>query len=85
MFELDDVLNSGGYENTLWYDNYDWFVGEVKKLETKIVFYSKNTNKDTILSQKDEGDYRSKIICRFCEKEIISDKVRNHCPLTGIY
>ena len=25
------------------------------------------------------------IICRFCEKEIITDKVRDHCHLTGKY
>ena len=24
-------------------------------------------------------------ICRFCEKEILSDKVRDHCHLNGKY
>ena len=32
---------------------------------------------------EDEEDYRNNNICRFCEKEIISDKVREHCHLPG--
>ena len=31
--ELDDVLQSGYYKSSLGYDNVDWFVVEVKKLE----------------------------------------------------
>ena len=30
-------------------------------------------------------DFENNIICRFCEKEIDSDKVRDHCHLTGNY
>ena len=37
------------------------------------------------MTNQDEEDYRSNNICRFCEKEIISDKVRDHCHLTGIF
>ena len=29
--------------------------------------------------------YRSKHNCRFCENEILSDKVTDHCHLTGKY
>ena len=37
------------------------------------------------MTEKDEEDFRNDNICQFCEKEIISDKVRNHCHLTGKY
>ena len=35
------------------------------------------------MTKVDEEDYRNNIICRFCEKETVSDKVRDHCHLTG--
>ena len=50
-----------------------------------MAFCFKNTKKDIIMTEKDEEDYRNIKICRFCEKEIISDKVRDHCHLTGKY
>ena len=81
--ELDDVLKSGYYKSPLGYDNVDWFVVEIIKLENKMTFYFKNTKKDIIMTEKDEEDYRNNNFCRFCEKEIISDKVRDHCHLTG--
>ena len=37
------------------------------------------------MTQEDEEDYRNKNICRFCEKQIKSDKVRDHCHLKGKY
>ena len=83
--ELEDVLKSDYYKSPLGYDNVDRFVDEVIKLENKMAFYFKNTKKDIIMSKKDEEDYRDNIICRFCEKEIITDKVRDHCHLTGEY
>ena len=83
--ELNDVLENGYYESPLEYDNVDWFVKEIIKLENKMAFYFKNTKKDIIMKQEDEDDYRSKNICRFCEKNIESDKVRDHCHLTGKY
>ena len=43
----------------------------------------KKTKKDIIMTQKDAEDYRDNNICRFCETIIESDKVRNHCHLTG--
>ena len=36
--ELNDVLDSGYYESTFGYDNYDCFVNEVVKLENKMAF-----------------------------------------------
>ena len=35
------------------------------------------------MSQEDEEDYRKNNSCRFCAEEIFSDKVRDHCHLTG--
>ena len=83
--ELQDVLKSDCYESPLGYDNVDWFVKQVIKLENKMAFYFKNTKKDIIMTQEDEEDYRNNNICRFCEKNIESDKVRDHCHLTGKY
>ena len=37
------------------------------------------------MTQEDEEDYQKNTICRFCEKFIESDKVRDHCHLTGKY
>ena len=81
--ELEDVLKSDYYKSPLGYDNVDWFVDEVIKLENKMAFYFKNTKKDIIMTDEEEEDYRNNNVCRFCEKEILSDKVRDHCHLTG--
>ena len=43
--ELDNVLKIGYYESPLGYDNVDWFVEEVIKLEIKMIFWFKNTKK----------------------------------------
>ena len=83
--ELEDVLKSDYYKSPLGYDNVDWFVDEVIKLENKMAFYFKNTKKDIIMTEEDEEDFKDDNICRFCEKEILSDKVRDHCHLTGKY
>ena len=83
--ELNDVLESGYYESPLGYDNVDWFVKEVIKLENKMTFYFKNTKKDIIMTKENEEGFKNNKICRFCEKEILSDKVRDHCQLTGKY
>ena len=80
---LDDVLTIGYHKSPLGYDNVDWFVNEVIKLENKMTFYFKNTQKDIIMTQEYKEDYRNKNICQFCEKHIESDKVRDHCHLTG--
>ena len=81
--ELEDVLKSEFYKSPLSYNNVDWLVDEVIKLESKMVFYFKNTKKDIIMTEENEEDYRIKNICRFCEKNIESDEVRDHCHLTG--
>ena len=81
---MDDILQSGYYESPLGNNNVDWFVNEVIKLENEMAFYFKNTKKDIIMTQKDKEAFEN-LICRFCEKEKISDKVRDHCHITGKY
>ena len=83
--ELEDVLKSDYYKSPLGYNNVDWFVDEVRKLENKMAFNFENTKKDIIMTNEDEEDYRKNNICRFCEKNIESNKVRDHCHLTGSY
>ena len=80
---MNDVLESGYYESPLGYGNVDWFVKEVIKLEMKMAFYFKNTKKEIIMTKEVDEDFKNNNICRFCEKEILSDKVRDHCHLTG--
>ena len=81
--ELGDVLQSNYHKSPLGYDNIDWFVDEIKKLESKETFYFKNSNIDINMTEEDEGDLKNKNICRFCDKEILSDKVRDLCHLTS--
>ena len=50
-----------------------------------MIFFFKKNKKDIFMTEVDEKDYRNNNICRFCEKEILSDKVRDHCHLTGKY
>ena len=83
--EVDDVLKSDYYKSLLGYNNVGWFIDEFIKLENKMAFYFKNTKKDIDLKDEDEEEYRNDNVCRFCEKEIMSDKVRDHCHLTGKY
>ena len=45
--ELENVLKSSYYKSPFGYDNVDWFVDEVIKLENKMAFYFKNVKKDT--------------------------------------
>ena len=80
--ELEVVLHSGYNKFPLDYDNVDWFVKENIKLEIKMAFYFKNTKKDIITTEKVEEYYRNTNICRFCEKNIKSNKARDHCHLT---
>ena len=83
--ELEDVLNSDYYKSPLGYTNVDWFVDEVIKIENKMAFYFKNTNKDFNMLEEDKENYRNNNICRFCDKTTGCDKVRDHCHLTDNY
>ena len=37
------------------------------------------------MTEEDEENVKNNDLCRFCEKNIKSDKVRDHCHLTGKY
>ena len=50
-----------------------------------MTFYFKNTNQDIIMTEEEEEDFRNNNICRFCEKQIESDKFRDHCHLRSKY
>ena len=50
-----------------------------------MAFYFKNIKKDIIMTEKHEEEFRNINVCRFCGKIIESDKVRDHCHLTGYY
>ena len=50
-----------------------------------MAFYFKKTNKGIIMMDEDEEDFKNNNICRFFEKFIESDKVREHCHSTSIY
>ena len=67
--ELEDILKSGYHKSPFGYDNVDWFVKEVIKLEKKMAFYFKNTNKDIIMTDDDGEEYKNDDVCRFCEKK----------------
>ena len=83
--EFEDVLKTGYHKFPLGYNNVDWFVDEVIKLENKMAFYFKNTKKDIIMTEEDEKEHRNNNICRFCEKNIECDKAGDHCILTSNY
>ena len=80
---MEDVLKSCYYKSPVGYNTVDWFVDEVINLKNKMALSFKNTNKNIIMTEKDEEDYRNNNVCRFCEKFFESDKVRDHCLLTG--
>ena len=82
---MKKVLQSEYYESLLGYNYKGCFVNEVTNLETKKIFYFKNTKKDIRLTEEKEKNYGNNINCGICEKKIISDKVRDHCHLTGKY
>ena len=48
-----------------------------------MAFYFKNTKKGIIMTEEDEENYRNNIVCRFGERNTKSDKVRDHCHITG--
>ena len=81
--DLQDVFKSGHYKSPLGNNNVEWFDNQVMKLENKLAFYFKNTKKGLIKTKEKEEDFDNNIICRFCDKGKISDKVRDHCHVTG--
>ena len=82
---MEVVLRSGYHQPLLGYNNVDWFVNEVNKIENKVAFYFKKATKDIIMTKEDEEDFKNIKNCRFCEKHFECGKVRDHCHLTGNY
>ena len=82
--ELIDILHSGYHKFPLGYNNVDWFVNEVIKLENEKAFYLKYFLKDIIMTEEDEKVSKNDNNCRFSEKTNEIDKVRDHYHLTGI-
>ena len=68
--ELNDVLKSGYYHSPLDYNNVDWFVNEMIKLENKMNFYFKNIKKDIVMSQEDEKNIKIIIFVIFVKKKL---------------
>ena len=81
---MEDVLQSSYNKSPLGYNKVDCFVDEVIKSENEMPFYFKNTKEDIIMTEEDEEDFKNNK-CRFSEKTIESDKVRDHCHLTDKY
>ena len=54
--KLENLLKSGYNKSLLGYENVNWFVDEITKLENKMAFYFKNTNRDIIKTEKDKKD-----------------------------
>ena len=81
--DLEHILKTEYHKSPLGHENVDWFVDEIVKLETKMNFWFKNTKKDIIMTEEDKQDFENNNICRYCEKYIEIDKVRDHCHLTG--
>ena len=65
---MKDVLKIGYHESPLKYDSVDWFVDTVSKLENKMVFYFKNTNRELIVTEEDESFGKNDTFCRICER-----------------
>ena len=81
--EMNYVLQSGYYECPLENTNVDWFVNEViKKIESKMNFFLKNTIKNIMNFGKDEK-FKNDNICLFSEKTNFS--IKDFCQFTGNY
>ena len=83
--ELEDVLKRGYYKSLLGYDNVDWFVDEIMKLEKRIAFFFKKKNKERYLFDGGKRKNLETITFVGFVKEKLSEKVRDHCYLTGKY
>ena len=65
------MLRSGCFEYTLGYDNFDWFVNAVRKLDNKMAFCFKHPNAKNLMSGEDDKPYIDNINLRFCGKKLI--------------
>ena len=85
LSNLEHNLKTEYHKSPLGHENINWFVDEIVKLENQMNFWFKDTKKDIIMTEEDQQDFENNNICRYCEKYIELDEVRDHCHLTGIY
>ena len=78
-------METGCYNSPLGYDNADWFVDEIIKVEIETAFFLKKIRKDIFLTREDREHFTKTDICRFCDKETLIRKVGDPCNLTGNY
>ena len=57
-----------------------WVLKKYKECQQKIKFCF---NKDLIMTNEDEEIYENLHICWICKEELSTDKVRDHCHVTG--
>ena len=67
---LEDVLTSEYHKYALGYNNVDWFVNEVIKLENEMAFFFKNTDKYIVMTEKDEESFEKIIFDDFVKKKL---------------
>ena len=67
--DLEDLLETGYYESPLGYNNVDWYVNEVMKLENKIAFYFKNTKRDINMTKEDREGFKKIILVDFVKRK----------------
>ena len=75
--ELNNILKSGFSRSSLGYNNVDWFVNEVIKLESKMAFYFKNTNKDIIMTDEKRKTLKIITFVDFVKKKYYLIKLEN--------
>ena len=66
---MNDVLKSGYYSSNLGYDEIDWFVDEIFRLEKNCLFFE-TTKKVFVITEEDEEHYRKKILVNFVKKKL---------------
>ena len=63
-------------------DCVEHFLININKISNKLMYKIKDA-KSMIFTNEDKKNYNNNNICHICNKEIINNKVRDHCHLTG--
>ena len=66
---MNDVSQNGCYSSPLGFNNVDWIVDELIKVEKKLNFFFKNTKKDIVKTEEDEEVFEIIILYPFSEKK----------------
>ena len=80
---MNDVLNGGSYSFPLGYDNVDWFVNEIIRIEKNCPSFLETLIEISLWQRKMKKNLKLLIFVHFVKKKIESDKVRDHCHLTS--